>query len=198
MISNPKPANASPGVAAVDSRTASFPALMHRGTERLAELQRATLDLIGLQTADINTTLRESIKSAELPDAWFLEFTGQAVAGWVAAQKDVLERTVEQINQAIEESERCGSNAMKSLPRLSEFVQKGAERAVGAQKAVLDFAERRNTAASEVIEKQANGASGPLADATQSIAKGMSTLIDMNREFLDAASKLTKEAAAVK
>jgi hypothetical protein len=197
MIPNPEVANAAPEVAdAVDPTVASFATLMHRGIERQANLQKATLDVVGQQTADINATMRKSIKvPAELSGSSFLDFTGQAVEGWIVAHKNVLDLMVEQSAHAAEAANAGGINVTKSVASLSEFVQKAAERAVEAQKAMLDVAANQNKAVSEVIQKQANVAGRPVAKAIQSIETGMSTLIDTNREFLDTASKLTKSTA---
>jgi hypothetical protein len=198
MIPNPKPANASPEVAdVVDSTAASFATLMHRGIERLANLQTKVLDLVGWQTADINVTmrqLRQSINSPDFSGGSFLDFTGQAVEGWIAAQKNVLDRMVEQSADAVEASTRCGHNATNSLASLREFAQKAVAHAVETQMAMLDFAVKQNEAVSEVIQKQANGAGTLVAEAAQSLESGMATLIDANREFLDTASQLTNSA----
>jgi hypothetical protein len=194
-ISTPATAEATD---AVDATVVSLATLMHRGIERLADLQKATLDVVGQQTADINATVRKAVKlPPELSNAPFLDFTGQAVQGWIGAQKNVLDLMLEQSAQAVEATKERGKNAGKSVALLSEFVQKAAERTVEAQKAMLDFAAKQNKAASEMIQKHADVLGAPVAKATQSFETGMTTLIDTNKEFLETASKLAKATGRV-
>src|ERR1039457_7468561 len=119
MIPNPEAANAAPEVAvAVDSTGASFATLMHRGIERLANLQKSTLDMVVQQTADINATMRKSIKvPAELSGSSFPDFTGQAVEGWIVAQKNVLDLMVDRKSTRLNSSHLVISYAVFCLKK---------------------------------------------------------------------------------
>jgi hypothetical protein len=174
-----------------DNEIAKFATLLHRGIERFAGLQKATLDVVGHQTADVSSTLRSSLKPfLSSAGTMLFDLTEEGVDGWINAQKNILDLMVEQSAHAVEASnEPYGSIAV-----LRELVGKSAERTIAAQKTILDFAAKQNKAASEIIQRQAGVAGTPMATVAGSVERGVAMLIDTQKEFLDTAAKLAKTA----
>jgi hypothetical protein len=174
---------------------ATFATLMHKSVERLAGLQKTTLDTFGSYTADLNRTIRESFKNA--PPAAVqnvVDLTEQSVQGWINAQKAIVDLITQQSAQV---ADIVQDKTVFSKPNdvLSDLVQKSAERTVDAQKTVLDLAASQNKAVSEAVRKQAGAAGKPLASATESIEKAVGQVIDNQKELLESGSKMLKNVA---
>jgi len=174
--------------------------LMHRNIERLAGLQKATLDVLNDQTAEVTETVRKSLKTTVgSPAAAFFDFAESGMAGWIGAQKNILDLIVEQsANTAQITAERSGY-AAQSVGKLSELVQQTIQRTTEAQKTMLDFAAKQNDAVVKAFQRQMPGpGTGMLAQMNESTQRVVATMIDKQKEFLDAASKMSREAAAGK
>lgn len=180
-----------------ENAIANFATLLQRGIERFVSLQKAALDAVGDQTADVSSTLRSSLKPFPAPaGTMLLDLTEQAVEGWINAQKNVLDLMVEQSAQAIEASKGPYGSPSESVAVLSHLVQNSAERTATAQKTILEFAAKQNKAASEMIQKQAGVAGTPVAAVAGSVERGVAALIDTQKELVDTAAKMPRPQPA--
>jgi hypothetical protein len=182
-----------------ENAIANFATLLQRGIERFVSLQKAALDAVGDQTADVSSTLRSFLKPFPAPaGTMLLDLTEQAVEGWINAQKNVLDLMVEQSAQAIEASKGPYGSPSESVAVLSHLVQNSAERTATAQKTILEFAAKQNKAASEMIQKQARVAGTPVAAVAGSVERGVAALIDTQKELVDTAAKMAETATGAK
>jgi hypothetical protein len=182
-----------------ETTTTAFTALLHRNVERMVNLQKATLDTLSRQSADVADTMRKFVKSSPAaPVAGMLDVAEQGIEGWVGAQKQMLDLMIEQSAQTLETARKRGGLASQSATAMSEFVQETAEKAVAAQKTMLDFAAKQNKAVAEAFRSQAGVKGSPIAEVAESVQRGVATFIDLQKEFIDTASKMAKDAAAGK
>lgn len=194
------PSDASVGTPSeIQDATAAFTMLLHRNVERMANLQKTTLDVLNSQTKDLTDTMRTKIKPpAGTPIAAFFDFAAQGMENWVSTQKSVLDLVVQQSAQTANVTENKGTSAFPSVGNLSELIQQSVERTNSAQKAMLDFAAKQNEAAVQAFKGQTGVAGTPLDKVADSVDKGVSTFVNKQKEFLDSATKITKDAVATR
>jgi hypothetical protein len=171
---------------------ATFANLAHKNVERLAGLQKATLDTFGTYTSDLNKTLRDSFK-AEPPAAVqsVFELSEQTVQGWINAQKAIVDLITEQSAHVADViQDRTIIN--RPVQVLCQLAERSAERTIDAQKTVLDLAASQNKAVSEAVRKQAAAAGQPWASATESLEKAVGQVIENQKELLDTGAKMLK------
>jgi hypothetical protein len=185
---------------AIPETASALTMLMHRNFERLADLQKATLDMLGHQTADVTQTMRKSLKAAPgAPAAAMFDFAEKGMEGWIGTQKSILDLLVDQSAHTAHVTVERTGYATQSINKLSELVQQTFERTTAAQKTMLDFAAKQNDAMAHAFERPATGpVAAPMAEMAQSMHHGLATLIDKQKEFVEAAGKMAKEAAAGK
>jgi len=178
--------------------TAALTMLMHRNVERIANLQKATLDMLSNQTADVTETMRKSLKSLPgSPAAALFDFAENGVEGWISSQKNILDLIVEQSAETAQAAEARSGFGTQSITKLTELVQQTIERTAAAQKTMLDFAAKQNEAVAKAFQQK-----GPIAtpaamtEAVQSMQRGVATFIDKQKEFVDTATKVAKETVA--
>ena len=81
-------------------------ALVQKNVERLADLQKATLDALGHQNADVTESLRKSLKSTPAsPVVTFLDFAEKGLDGWITAQKNIVDLIVQQSAHSLQATE---------------------------------------------------------------------------------------------
>lgn len=169
-------------------------ALVQKNVERLADLQKATLDALGHQNADVTESLRKSLKSTPAsPVVTFLDFAEKGLDGWITAQKNIVDLIVQQSAHSLQATEERTGFATQSIGKLNELVQQTVDRTAAAQKAMLEFAAKQNEAVAKAFQRPGAGAVGEVA---QSMERGVATIINAQKEFLDTASKFAKDAAA--
>jgi hypothetical protein len=185
---------------AIPETAAALTMLMHRNFERLANLQKATLDTLSHQTADVTETMRKSSKAPPSgPAAALFDFAENGMQGWIGTQKSILDLFVDHSSHTAQVTAERTGYAAQSLNKLSELVQQSFERTTAAQKAMLDFAAKHNEAFAHTFAQPASGpAAESVAEMAQSMHRGVATFIDKQKEFFEAAGKMAKEAAAAK
>jgi hypothetical protein len=183
-----------------ETPAAAFTMLLHRNVERLAGLQKATLDTLNHQTADIAETMRTSCKPGlDAPAAVLLDLSKHGMEAWTNAQKDLLDLIVQQSAHVADATNERSGYASQSAAKLNDLFQQTVERASAAQKTVLDFAAAQNRAFVQAFQRHGVGVMGsPLADMAESIERGVATSINMQKEFLDSATKMARSAATGK
>jgi flagellar hook-basal body complex protein FliE len=200
MNANPRTTNTpvEPDAARTFGETlASFAALMHRSVERIAGLQKTTLDVFSKHAADVTSTFRKIYPaSSETPGSTMPDLTDQALESWIGAQKSVVDLMVDQSAQVVEATKIRETSVSKSLSALSEFAQKAAARTVEAQKVVLDYAARQNKVVADLIRKHPGSAGSSATEFADSLERGLNSVIDTQKEVLATASKFTKADAA--
>lgn len=175
---------------------ANLATLMQRSVERLAGLQKATLDTLGSQTADLNKTVRESFHAnSDTPAKSFFDLADQSLQGWINAQKTIVDLITQQ-SAYVTDAAKERTMMTKPMEFITDLVKESAERGVDVQKTVLDYAAAQNKNISETVRKQAGVAGTPIGNATASVEKNVGAIIDAQKEALDAAAKLPRPVRA--
>ena len=164
--------------------------LVLNSVERVADLQKKTLDLAAEQTAELIGRLEEGIQL--LPGnaaAFFFDFAGQAVQTAIENQKSAIDLVVEQTEAATEIGKVRLEAYSKIADGVSTSVRKSVERSVEAQKKVLEFASAQNKAGFESAKKQLGTAAGPATAILDTFQLGADTVIEAQKSFLNMASQ---------
>jgi hypothetical protein len=161
--------------------------LYTKNVERLAELQKKTLDV----AAEQNTELLDAWKKAVPGLAWFDMF-GQTFDRCVETQKEAIDLAVEQSQAVAELAKERGTLAAKAADEATSLFQQTVEHSVAAQKKNQEFYAEQQRTVYETAKKQFK-MSNPFADALQS---GMDVLLETQKTILDIASKPIKRSTA--
>jgi methyl-accepting chemotaxis protein len=171
----------------------NFIPLFTKNVERVAELQKKSLEVAAEQNAEFVATCKEAFETTpETPGMFVFDLLGQAFERAVEAQKAAIDQTVEQSNAlASLVKERAGS-AKKVAEGVTSVFQQTVEQAVAAQKKALDYYAEQHKAAYETAKKQFQ-ISNPAAEIFQA---GMDALIETQKTMIDIATKPLKRSAA--
>jgi hypothetical protein len=164
-----------------------------KNVERVAELQKKSLEVAAEQNAEFIATCKEAFEQTpETPGLFVFDLLGQAFERAIEAQKVAIDQTVEQSNAfASLVKERAGS-AKKVAEGVTAVFQQTVEQTVAAQKKALNYYAEQHKAAYETAKKQFH-ISNPAAEIFQA---GMDALIETQKTMMDIATKPLKRSAA--
>lgn len=190
-MSTPKKSTKSAGVK--PEVVQSFIPLFTKNVERLADLQKKSLQVAAEQNAEFIDTCKLAFEAApETPGLFFFDILGQTFDRVIETQKRAIDLAVEQSNGiAALASEKSGS-ATKVAEGVTALFQQTVEQSVAAQKKALDYYAQQHKTAYETAKKQFR-ISNPAAEAFQT---GLDVLIETQKTMLDIASKPLKRSAA--
>jgi hypothetical protein len=205
MISNPKstkdappesPARDTPPAAETPSFSA-FAAIFHNGVERLAEMQKLTLDIVANQATDVLGAWKHVFPvPPSMPGATLLEAADQGIERMARTQKGMIDLLVQQSAQALEMSKERSDSASKWTSGAAALLSDAADRTVAAQKILLDFAAEQNKVVAAAMKRQATLAgSTPAAAAVDTVQRNVEVAIETQKELMEAATKPLKAAA---
>jgi len=161
--------------------------LYTNGVERLAEVQKKSIDLAAQQNAELINTWKKFTEVAPGgPGFFMLDLTSNAFDRFAETQKGVIDLVVEQshalANLAKERTAKTNEGA-------ASFVQEMVERSVTTQKKALDSSAAQSKAAFETAKKQFGLKGTPAEAAADSFQRGVDTLVETQKEILDIAAK---------
>lgn len=196
-MSNPKKSTKSAsaaGAAKTEEVVEAFIPLYTKNVERLAELQKQSLDT----AAEQNTELIDACKKAfpylpETPGLFLFDLVGQSFQRLVETQKGAIDLAVEQSHVVAGIAKERGASATKVAEGVTALFKQSVEYSVAAQKKALDYYSEQHKAACETAKKQFRIPSNPAADAFQS---GIDSLIQTQKAMLDIVSKPFKSSVA--
>jgi hypothetical protein len=205
MSNNPKstqdappesPARETPPPAEAASYTA-FAALFHKGLERIAEVQKNTLDMVARQTTDM---LQACKQAYPVPSSWpgtpLFEVVDQGIERMAQTQKGMIDLVVQQSAQALDMAQERRDLASKWTAGLAGMMSETANRTVAAHKSLLDYAAEQNKVVAAAIKRQAGIAgSAPATEAVDAIQRNVDMAIQTQKELMEAAAKPLKTAA---
>jgi hypothetical protein len=152
---------------------------------RVAELQKNSLDVVAEQTSEFIAAWKRAASSFPVPTpTFFFDVFGQAVQTAVETQKSAIDLMVEQ-TEAVAEIAQQRADAYSGIAETTtEAFKSAVSRSVEAQKKVLEFAAQQNKAVWEATKKQiGNGPASVIADTFE---RGTKTVIDAQKSILDA------------
>jgi len=165
----------------------TFIPLYTKNVERLAELQKKSLDI----AAEQNTELIDACKKAfsyipETPGSFLFDLVGQSFDRFVETQKGAIDLAVEQSHVVAGLAKERGGSAAKVAEGVTELFKQSVEHSVAAQKKALDYYAEQHKTACETAKRQFRIPDNPAADAFQS---GIDALIDTQKTMLDILAK---------
>ena len=164
--------------------------LVLNSVERVADLQKKTLDVAAEQTAELIGAWKKAFSYFPVtPPAFFFDFAGQAVQTAVETQKSAIDMVVEQTEAATDIAKVRVEAYSKIADGVTTSVQKSVERSVEAQKKMLEFASAQNKAGFESAKKQLGTAAGPATAILDTFQLGADTVIEAQKSFLNMASQ---------
>jgi hypothetical protein len=205
MTSNPKSTNeAAPESAPRENPPAAdtnpytaFAALVHKGVERLAEMQKVSLDMATRHTSEAIGTCRQSFKvPADTPGIFLMDLADQGIQKMAQAQKGMIDLVVQQSAHNLEMAKERRDLASKWTNGVSGMVSATADRVIAAQEIALDFAAEQNKVVANAVKGQAGFAgSAPAAAAVDTIQRNVDVVIQTQKEMVQSAAKPLKSAA---
>ncbi len=166
--------------------TETFLPMYTKSVERLAELQKKTLEITAQQNAEWLDTWKKMARFTPQPGLFMFDLAGQMFDRFVETQKGMLDMAVEQSQTAAGVAKDRGAALGKAAKGVTGMFQQMMEQSIAAQKKALDFFAEQQKMAYETTKKQFQFAGNPMAEAFQS---GLDALIESQKAMLDVASK---------
>lgn len=193
-MTTPRKSTRSPRVAAENAETAaSFVPVYRKSIERVAELQKQSLEAASEQNAEVLHACRKALPFLpEGPASYWFGLLGETFERFVDTQKGAIELAVEQSGVVIDLAEERGALAAKFAETGTALLQQVVDFSVATQKKNVDVCADQQKAGYEAAKKQFRFAN-PFADAFQS---GMDLVLETQKSILDIAARPVKHAAA--
>lgn len=171
----------------------AYATLCHKGFERSVEAGKITLNLAAQQNNDIIAAMKKALKDTPL-NLSGLDLFSQALEGWIAIQKSLLDMALDQSISILESIEACTLDNSKAKTELANIMQQTVERSINAQNTVVEFASRQTKAVNENLKTQPGIAGTPVEAMADSIQRGFDTAVSAQKEIIDIAAKPLKTA----
>ena len=194
-MSTPKKSTKSAaGAAKKNDVVEAFIPLYTKNVERLAELQKKSLDIAAEQNAELIAACKKAFNYIpETPGLFLFDLVGQTFARFVETQKGAIDLAVEQSHVVAGLAKERGGSAVKVAEGVTALFKQSVEHSVAAQKKALDYYAGQHKSACEAAKKQFRIANNPAADAFQN---GIDALIQTQKTMLDIVSKPFKSIVA--
>jgi hypothetical protein len=172
---------------------ATFVPVYNKSVERLAELQKKSLEVVAQQNAEMLETCKKAMPFVPEGQAsfWF-DLLGQTFERYVETQKGTIDLAVEQSGTLVGLAQERGALAAKFADGATAMFQQAVDHSVATQKKNLEFCAEQQKAGYETAKKQFRIAN-PFAEAFQN---GLDLLVETQKTILDIAAKPVKHAAA--
>lgn len=168
----------------------TFSPLVLNSVERVADLQKKSLDIGAEQTGEWIGAWKKTLSYLPVTTPpFFFDVAGQALQTAVETQKSAIDMVVEQTHAANGVAKVRGEAYAKIADGVTTSIQKSVERSMEAQKTILAFASEQNTAVFESTKKQFGAATGPAAAMVDTLQRGAHAVIEAQKSFLNIASQ---------
>ncbi len=170
----------------------NFIPLYKKNVERLAELQKKSLEIAAEQNAEFIETCKKTFEFVpETPGLFFFDLLGQSFERIVETQKGAIDLAIEQSRAIANLAEERGGSARKVAEGVTALFEQGVQQTVAAQKKALDYYSEQYKNARETAKKFK--VANPAAEAFQT---GIDVLIETQKSLIDIATKPLKRATA--
>ena len=171
----------------------NFIPLYTKNVERLADMQKKSLEIISEQNAEFIDTCKTAFHFIpETPGMFLFDLFGEAFNRVVDTQKDAIDLAVEQSHALANLAQQRGGSAAKVAEGVTALFQQTVESSVAAQKKALDYYSQQHKTVYETAKRQFR-ISNPAAEVFQA---GLDVLIETQKTMLDIASKPLKYGTA--
>jgi hypothetical protein len=172
----------------------AFIPLYTKNVERLAELQKNSLDIAAEQNGELIDACKKAFSYIpETPGSFLFDLVGQSFNRFVETQKGAIDLAVEQSHVVAGLAKERSDYAAKVTEGATTLFKQSVEYSVATQKKTLDYYAEQHKTACETAKKQFRIPNNPAADAFQS---GINALIETQKTMLDIVSKPFKSVVA--
>jgi hypothetical protein len=164
----------------------NFVNLVANSINRIAEIQKSTIDVAAQQNAELIGIYKKSVE--KLPAAYRLplvEVANTMFERFSDAQRQAVDLSVEQSHALIDAMKDRAAAADKVTESAVQQSNQVVERTVAAQKKVLETSVAQAKAAMDAAKQHLNLAETPVSAAVGSYQKGVATLLEAQKELLD-------------
>jgi hypothetical protein len=176
-----------------------FAELYHNGVERLAELQKKSIDIFAMQATEAIGVWKKTVPAPAQGGLAWMDLADQGIAKVAQAQKGMIDLAVQQSAQNAQLAKGRREPVNKWPAEMTAVMSEAADRAVAAHKISMDFAAAQNTAISAVVKKQSGiSCSAPAAAALDAMEHNVDMAIRAQKDMVEAAAKPLKAAAGAK
>ena len=171
----------------------NFIPLYTKNVERLADMQKKSLEIISEQNAEFIDTCKKAFHFIpETPGMFLFDLFGEAFNRVVDTQKGAIDLAVEQSHALANLAQQRGGSPAKVAEGVTALFQQTVESSVAAQKKALDYYSQQHKTVYETAKRQFR-ISNPAAEVFQA---GLDVLIETQKTMLDIASKPLKYGTA--
>lgn len=171
----------------------NFIPLYTKNVERLADMQKKSLEIISEQNAEFIDTCKKAFHFIpETPGMFLFDLFGEAFNRVVDTQKGAIDLAVEQSHALANLAQQRGGSPAKVAEGVTALFQQTVESSVAAQKKALDYYSQQQKTVYETAKRQFR-ISNPAAEVFQA---GLDVLIETQKTMLDIASKPLKYGTA--
>jgi hypothetical protein len=182
------------GTAKKNEAVEAFIPLYTKNVERLAELQKKSLDAAAEQNAELIGACKKAFHYIpETPGLFLFDLVGQSFNRFVETQKNAIDLAVQQSHVVAGLAKDRSASATKVAEGVTNLFKQSVEYSIAAQKEALDYYADQHKTAVEAAKKQFRIPNNPAADAFQT---GIDTLIQTQKTMLDLVSKPFKSIIA--
>ena len=165
----------------------AFIPLYTKNVERLAELQKKSLDIASEQNGQLVDACKKAFSHIpETPGSFLFDLVGQSFNRFVETQKGAIDLAVEQSQVVAGLATERTNLAAKMAEGVTGLFKQSVAYSVATQKKALDYYAEQHKTACETAKKQFRIPSNPAADAFQN---GIDALIETQKTMLDIVSK---------
>lgn len=158
------------------------------GVERLAEVEKKSIDLAVAQNAELTEIWKTAIqKLPGAPGLAMLEMASTAFERFAETRKGTIDIVLEQSKALTDVARERTVDASKTVEGAVSFLQQSLERVVTMQKKTLDLSAEQAKMAFETVKKQCGVTGGPVEAVANSFHRSVETVIEAQKELLDMA-----------
>jgi hypothetical protein len=171
--------------------------LYTKSVERLAEVQKNTLDIALQQNTDVIGAWKKialTVPGTPIPS--ILDLAGNAFGQFVDMQKSAIDFVLEQSQSLAALATERIAYVSSATNAVTTMVQDTVERAGTMQKNSIEFAAAQTRTVLDTFKKQSGVAGTPVEAATDSIQRGFDTLVETQKEILNIATKRPEKKTA--
>lgn len=164
----------------------SLASLYLKGVERVAEVQKKSIDIALQQNAELFDVWKKfADKLPGSPQLTMLDLAASAFERYADTQKYAIDFTVEQARAWTDLAKERTTATHKSTDKVVNLAHQAMEHTVAAQKKALEHTAAQTKAVIETTKKQF-GAAGMPADAiADTFVRGVDTMVEAQKEILD-------------
>jgi diacylglycerol kinase len=182
------------GAAKKNEAVEAFIPLYTKNVERLAELQKKSLDAAAEQNAELIAACKKAFNYIpDTPGLFLFDLVGQSFNRFVETQKNAIDLAVQQSHVVAGLAKDRGASATKVAEGVTNLFKQSVEYSIARQKEALDYYADQHKSVVEAAKKQFRIPNNPAADAFQT---GIDALIQTQKTMLDLVTKPFKSIIA--